>query len=363
MLARAPYSGSDHDSLSRAMTTAEEIVEVRPHHRFDEAALARHLGAVIDGWGEHLVVRQFEGGQSNPTFLLETGDRRWVLRKKPPGKLLPTAHMVEREYRVMKALETTDVPVPRMLHLCEETGVIGTAFFVMEYVPGRMFEDPGFPGVTADARRELMFEMMRVLARLHAVDIDDAGLSSFGKGSGYVERQIRRWTQQYEASKTDALPAMESLIEWLPKNVPEDDTVRIVHGDYRPHNLIFHPTEPRALALLDWELSTLGHPLSDLAYHCIPFHLGSPPLADRSGPETGIPTESDYVAEYCRHAGRAEIPHWSFYLAFSLFRSASILQGVYRRGLDGNASSERALQKKDAVVQSAEAGWRVARES
>lgn len=341
------------------MSSNEELVDVRPQHRFDEAALAAHLGRRLPRtFSGEIVVRQFEGGQSNPTFLLEADGRRYVLRKKPPGKLLPMAHMVEREYRVMKALEGSAVPVPEMILLEEDESVIGTPFFVMEYVRGRVFPDPSFPGVDARERRALFAEMARVMAALHAVDYRARGLEDFGKPGNYFARQIGRWTKQYEASKTEPLAPMDRLIEWLPSHIPDDDTTAIAHGDYRPHNLLFHPTEPRVVAVLDWELSTLGHPMADVAYNCIPYHAG--PLADlASDRQSGVPAEDEYVAEYCRFAGRDRIDGWAFYVAFSLFRLASISQGVYKRGLDGNAASSRALAARDAVVQLAETAERL----
>lgn len=339
------------------MPSSEELVDVRPQHRFDEAALAAHLArALPQVFAGTLTVRQFEGGQSNPTYLLEADGRRYVLRKKPPGKLLPMAHMVEREYRVMKALEGSGVPVPKMLLLEEDESIVGTPFFVMEYVRGRVFPDPSFPDVGRDERRALFSEMARVMAALHAVDYRARGLEDFGKPGNYFTRQIGRWTKQYEASRTEPLAAMEQLIEWLPRHIPDDDTTTIAHGDYRPHNLLFHPTEPKVVAVLDWELATLGHPLADVAYNCIPYHAG--PLSELArDPLSGVPAEEEYVDEYCRYTGRGRIKGWSFYVAFSLFRLASISQGVYKRGLDGNAASSRALTARDAVVQLAATAW------
>ncbi len=342
------------------MASSEELVDVRPQHRFDEATLAAHLQRNLpEAFAGRLTVRQFEGGQSNPTFLLEADESRYVLRKKPPGKLLPMAHMVEREYRVMKALEGSDVPVPRMLLLEEDESIIGTPFFVMEYVGGRVFADPSFPGVSPQERRALFSEMARVMAALHAVNYRLRGLEDFGKPGNYFARQIGRWTKQYDASKTEPVTAMDRLIEWLPSHVPDDDTTAIAHGDYRSHNILFHPTEPRVLAVLDWELATLGHPLADIAYNCIPYHAG-PLTQPARDPQSGVPAEEEYVAEYCRFAGRGRIEDWNFYVAFSLFRLASISQGVYKRGLDGNAASARALTARDAVVQLAETGWALA---
>jgi aminoglycoside phosphotransferase (APT) family kinase protein len=329
------------------MTTGAELVEVRAAHRFDEAVLASYLAGRLDGFAPPLDVRQFEGGQSNPTFLLEAAGRSWVLRKKPPGKLLATAHQVEREYRVLSALEGSRVPVPRPLLICEDAQLIGTPFYVMSHVEGRIFRDPTLPGLSQDERGAIYSEMIRVLSEVHNFDWRRAGLDDFGKPGSYVARQIARWTKQYQSSRVEELPAMDRLIAYLPEHVPADDTTTLVHGDFRLDNMIFHPSEPRALALLDWELATLGHPLSDVAYSCMVYHvelLHRPSLRGVAGGVSGIPSESAYLAAYCHLTGQSGIPHFNFYLAFSLFRSAAILQGVYARGLQGNASSERALE-------------------
>jgi aminoglycoside phosphotransferase (APT) family kinase protein len=342
------------------MSTEAKLTPVREAHRFDEAALAQYLKAELDGFCEPFSILQFEGGQSNPTFLLDCGDHKYVLRKKPPGKLLPSAHQVDREYRVMKALEHTEVPVPGMDLLCEDETVIGTTFFVMEYVEGRLFEDVTLPGLSPEERRAIYFEVNRVLAALHSVDYAALGLSDFGKPGNYFARQIARWSKQYVAARTDDIPSMEKLMEYLPQNVPEDDTTCIAHGDYRMENMLFHPNEPKILALLDWELSTLGHPLGDLAYICGPYHFemaGNRSLVGICGPQTGIPTESEFVAEYCRRTGRAGIPNRSFYMAFAFFRLASILQGVYKRGLMGTASSTHALQRGKLAREISDLAW------
>ena len=326
-------------------TVENETGEVRDAHRFDVGALESYLQRYVAGFRGPLAVRQFKGGQSNPTFLLTAGDRRYVMRKKPPGKLLASAHQVDREYRVIKALAETDVPVAKVYALCEDDGVIGSAFYVMECVDGRIFRDPQLPGLSRDERAAVYDEMNDVLARLHRVDYAAVGLADYGKPGNYFERQIGRWTKQYQAAQTDQVEAMENLIAWLPAHVPPGDETCIVHGDFRLENSIFHPTEPRMLAMLDWELSTLGHPLADLAYNCLLYHMNSPTqgsLVDLDFAALGIPTEQEYVAAYCRRTGRPDVTHWDFYLAFSLFRLASIAQGVYKRGLDGNASSEMA---------------------
>ena len=302
-------------------------------------------------------------GNRTPRIFSQTPRGDYVLRKKPPGQLLPSAHAVDREYRVMKALAATSVPVPPALLMCDDPGVIGTPFFIMGCVEGRVFRQPHLPGVSAADRAAMYADMADVLARLHGVDVAAIGLSDYGKPGNYYARQIGRWGQQYVAAKTDEIASMDRLMEWLPAHIPAGDEIAIVHGDYRVENLIFHPTEPRIVAIVDWELSTLGHPLADLAYNCLTYYL--PPQAlgrveavdeDRSG----LPTEADYVAAYCRRTGRAGIPDWNFYIAFSMFRLASILQGVYARGLQGNAASAYALQRGAAARQIAESAWIIA---
>lgn len=323
----------------------ESTREVRDAHRFDDAALKAWLRAHVSGYGSELVVRQFKGGQSNPTFWISDGTRGYVLRKKPPGKLLPSAHAVEREHRIVAALQDTEVPVPRLHALCEDPSIIGTPFYVMEHVVGRIFWNVQLPELTPEARRGVYDELARVLAALHTVDFEAVGLGDYGKRGGYVARQVARWTQQYEASRTDQVPAMEALIAWLPQHVPSDDATTIAHGDYRLDNLIFHPTEPRALAVIDWELSTLGHPLADLAYTCMLYDIALPNVGGLLGVDfaaTGIPTEEEFVARYCALAGRDTVPDFAYFKAFSLFRLAAIAQGVYKRSLQGNASSENA---------------------
>lgn len=329
----------------------------------DAGRLAEYLRGRLDGCDAPVQVRQFPGGQSNPTYHLTCGDRAWVLRKKPPGALLPTAHAVDREYRVLTALTGTDVPVPRPLLYCDDSAVIGTEFFVMEFLPSRIFWDPTLPELAPSTRATVYAEMGRVLAALHSVDYVARALGGYGKPGNYFARQIGRWTKQYLAVKTDPVPAMDRLIEWLPAHVPDDDTTSLVHGDFRLDNLMFHPSEPRVLGVIDWELSTLGHPLADLAYNCMPYHL--PPregaaLAVVAGGASGIPTEPDYVAAYCSRTGRDAIPAWGFYLAFSIFRYASIVQGVYHRGLQGNASAAgEALGMRERAVVAAETGWAI----
>ncbi len=342
------------------MKTCAKLTPVRDAHRFDENALDEYLKINLEEYTGPPKVQQFEGGQSNPTFLLIAGAKEYVLRKKPPGKLLPSAHQVDREFRVMKALEKSDVPVPKMYLLCEDENIIGTTFFVMEHVQGCVLEDITLPGMTPEERRAIYFDMIRVLAALHAVDYVALGLENYGKPGNYFSRQISRWSKQYVAAKTDEIASMERLMEYLPANVPADDNSCIVHGDYRMGNMLFHPTEPRIAALLDWELSTLGHPLGDLGYCCMFYHsgiVGSASLEGLTGSATGIPTEEEFLAEYCRLTGRDGIPNWNFYLAFSFFRLASILQGVYKRGIMGNASSTEAVERGRMAREIADLAW------
>lgn len=325
---------------------------VRDNHRFDEGALSQWMSKHIEGFEGPLTVRQFKGGQSNPTFWIGTPSRAFVLRKKPPGKLLPSAHAVEREHRIMAALTDRDVPVARVYGLCEDPEIIGTPFFIMDHVEGRIFWNVQLPGLEPAERAAIYDEMLRVLAALHQVDYAAAGLSDYGKAGGYVARQVSRWTRQYEASKTDDIPAMDALIQWLAAHVPAGDETTLTHGDFRLDNLIFHPTEPKVLAVIDWELSTLGHPLSDLAYGAMLYHIVMPGIGGLEGVDyaaTGIPDEASYVAKYCALTGRGDIEDWPYYKAFSLFRLAAILQGVYARSLQGNASSESAQMYGAAV--------------
>jgi aminoglycoside phosphotransferase (APT) family kinase protein len=324
----------------------ESTREVRENHRFDEAKLTAWWRDAI-GPVDSLVVRQFKGGQSNPTFWISDGARGYVLRKKPPGKLLPKAHQVEREHRVMAALAGTDVPVPKVLGLCEDPEVIGTAFFVMEMLEGRIFWNVQLPNVASATERSAIYdELARVLAAIHTVDLGAVGLSDFGPHGGYVTRQVERWSAQYVASKTSEIAPMEKLLAYLPAHVPSDDATTLTHGDFRLDNLVFHPTEPRVLGVLDWELSTLGHPLADLAYTCMLYDVSLPNVGGLLGIDfaaTGLPTEQDFVARYVARGGRpASEDAWAYMKAFGLFRLAAIAQGVYARSLQGNASSANA---------------------
>ncbi len=328
---------------------------------FDTERLARYLEQQIPRFQGPLTATKFSGGQSNPTFLIEAASGKYVLRRKPSGELLKSAHAVDREYRVMAALASTDVPVARAYHLCEDEEVIGSIFYIMEYVEGRVMWDPALPEETPENRQAIYREMNRVLAALHSVDVESVGLSDYGKPGNYFERQTGRWSKQYWATETETIPAMEHLIEWLPAHMPPDDgRVALVHGDFRLDNMMFHPTEPRVLALVDWELSTLGHPFADLAYQCMQLRMDHDGVmmglggVDRRA--LGIPGEQEYVNLYCERMGIDSIPDWDFYLAFSFFRFAAILQGVKKRALDGNASSEKALEMGTLVGPLAEMG-------
>jgi len=338
------------------------LIEVRESHRFDVDRLDAWLADRLDGFGGGLRVRQYEGGQSNPTFLVESPASRVVVRKKPPGVLLPTAHQVEREFRILAALAESGVPVPEVYALCEDESVIGTAFYVMAHVDGRVFTDPRLPGLNPGARRALYTSTAGGLAAIHAVDVDAAGLGGLGPPSGYLERQVRRWTRQYEASRTEDIDAMDALARWLPERLPPSPPTALVHGDYRIGNLVFARDSVQLVGVLDWELATLGDPFADLAYLCMGYHHdepGHPGLVPYPDSAAGVPGESELLDEYCRRADIDAVPHWRFYLAFSFFRLAAILQGVYRRGLEGNASSREALSKRELVRVCAETGWRL----
>lgn len=328
---------------------------------FDTDRLGAYLRANLSDFDGKLGVHEFTGGQSNPTYLLQAGAQRYVLRKKPPGVLLPSAHAIEREHRIMAALAESGVPVPRMHMLCDDVTLIGTPFFVMEFVEGRVFLDPTLPEETPAMRTAMYAELNRVIAALHAVDFAAVGLPDYGKVGNYMKRQIERWTRQYRASETERIDAMERLIEWLPQHVPAADETSIVHGDYRIDNVVFHPTEPRILAVLDWELSTLGHPLADFAYHCMTWRVTPEEFRGLKGYDLaslGIPDEAAYVAAYCARTGRRELPEWDYYMAFNMFRMAAILQGILARARQGNATSPQAEETGRRARPMAEAGWR-----
>jgi aminoglycoside phosphotransferase (APT) family kinase protein len=346
------------------MTTYANTVPVMERHRFDTSSLDRYLGAHLEGYRGGLQVRQFDSGHSNPTFFVSAemaGGRRhdFVLRKKPPGKLVASAHQVDREFRVISALAQTDVPVARARLLCTDEGVIGQMFYVMDAVPGRILIDAAMPDQTPAERAAIFDSMNDVLARLHRVDPGTVGLGDYGRTGQYVARQVARWSRQYAELKTEDIPAMDKLTAWLPQHIPAEDPTTVVHGDYRLGNLIVHPTEPRIVAVLDRELSTLGHPLCDIAYNCLGYHMAEPPhgFAKVDFHRLGLPTEAEYVAAYCRRTGRQTIEHWNYYLAFSLFRLAAIAQGVYRRGLQGNSSNPESVKMSHAARERAELAW------
>ena len=341
---------------------------VAPEQAFDHAALAAFMRQHVDGFSGELGVEQFKGGQSNPTYRLSAGGKRYVLRRKPPGVLLPSAHAVDREFRVISALAKTEVPVARVYALCEDTSVIGTAFYIMDCVDGRILWNPALPDMTHMDRAAHYDEMNRVIAALHRVDPVAIGLADYGKPGNYIERQVGRWTKQYRAAETETIDAANQLIDWLPKHIPAGDETRIVHGDFRIDNVIFHPEEARILAVLDWELSTLGHPLVDFAYHCMVWRManrdGSRGLAGVDVSTLGIPTEATYLQRYLQRTGRDEsrvsAADWNYYLVFNMFRLVGILQGIMARALQGNASSERALEAGRRARPLADQAWALA---
>jgi len=355
------------------MDTFTGTKPVAASHAFDIGALERHLSGRLPGFAGPLTVEQFKGGQSNPTYKLITPGAAYVMRSKPGpvAKLLPSAHAVEREFRVMSALRGTDVPVPAMHLLCEDESVIGRAFYVMECVQGRVLWEQSLPGMTNAQRAAIYDEMNRVIAALHNVDVRAVGLADYGKPGNYFERQVGRWSKQYVASITEPIEAMDRLMQWLPAHIPDsardESQVSVVHGDYRLDNLMFHPTEPRVLAVLDWELSTLGHPLADFSYHCMSWHIPPGMFRGIQGldlPSLGIPSEQDYIARYCERTGFATPAQlqtdWSFYLAYNMFRLAAILQGIAKRVEAGTASSAQAVKSGAGARPLAEMAWRFA---
>jgi len=343
---------------------------------FDVAALQTWLSQNMACFSGPLEIEQFNGGQSNPTYKLITPGRAYVMRSKPGprDKLLPSAHAIEREFKVMDALALSGVPVARMHVLCEDESVIGRAFYVMEFVEGRVLWDQSLPGMTRNERGAVYDEMNRVLATLHGVDVKAVGLGDFGRPGNYFSRQIARWTKQYQASITEPMSEMDQLMAWLPEHLPasalDEDQVTIVHGDYRLDNLIFHPNEPRIIAVLDWELSTIGHPLADFSYHCMSWHITPGVFRGVAGMDLdalGIPAERAYIQRYCERTGRGSadelMADWNFYLAYNLFRLAAITQGIAKRVVDGTAASSQARSTGAASRPLAELGWRFARQA
>ncbi len=337
---------------------------VAERHRVDVASLERWLRLEVAPHTGPISLRQFEGGQSNPTYLVESSSGRYVLRKRPPGTLLPTAHQIDREFRVLAALADSGVPVPRVRGYCADDAVIGTAFYVMDYQPGRIFTDPRLPGLTPAERSAIYDSMNSVLARLHGVDWRARGLADFGRPEGYLARQLALWSRQYDAARIEDTPTLDALRDWLRAQSLPAETTALVHGDFRIGNLIIHEHEPRVVAVLDWELATLGHPLADLAYNCMTYHLpaGDAVAAGFVGADfegLGLPTQQQYVAAYARRAGLETLPDMRFFMAFSLFRVAAIQLGVYARALQGNASSPTARLFGESYRRVAEAGWSV----
>ncbi len=343
---------------------------VSDSHQFDVAALEAWLGVHLPGFKGPLSVELFKGGQSNPTYKLITPSISYVMRAKPGpvAKLLPSAHAIEREFTVMKALQGSGVPVARMHALCEDESVIGRAFYIMEFVSGRVLWEQSLPGLQMSDRRAIYTEMNRVIAALHRTSYRQVGLESYGKPGQYIERQISRWTRQYQASITTPIPEMDQLMAWLPQHIPasakDDSQTSVVHGDYRLDNLIFHPDKPQILAVLDWELSTLGHPLADFSYHCMSWHIVPGTFRGIGGLDLlalGIPTEKEYIRMYCDQTGLAKPQDlevdWNFYLAFNLFRIAAILQGIAKRVETGTASSEQARSSGAGARPMAELAW------
>ena len=340
--------------------------QVEAHLQLDAAPLEAYLRKVIPDYSGPLELHRFKGGQSNPTYQLRTANRNYVLRRKPPGPLLPSAHAVDREYKVIKALSDVGFPVPKPYALCTDDAVIGTMFYVMEMVEGRVFWEMDLPGMTPAERSAVYDAKITTLAKLQALDYQAIGLGDFGKPTDYFPRQITRWSKNYIASETVKIPLMDRLNEWLPKNVPVDDAVSIVHGDYRMDNMIFHPTEPRVIAVLDWELSTIGHPLGDFTYHLLPWLL--PQMGERLSSlggldlkSLGIPTEEEYIARYCELVGRTHIPGIDYYRAYTLWRLAAIYQGIIKRVEEGTAASEHAETSPDLVKKIAAIAWDYAR--
>jgi aminoglycoside phosphotransferase (APT) family kinase protein len=350
------------------MPTYANTVPVMERHRFDVAPLDRYLALHLDDYRGGLEVRQFDSGHSNPTFFVSAemadGKRKdFVLRKKPPGKLVASAHQVDREFRVISALAETDVPVARARLLCTDDSVIGQMFYLMDAVPGRILIDASMPDQTPAERAAIFDSMNDVLARLHKVDPVRVGLGDYGRTGHYIARQLARWTRQYAELKTEEIVAMDRLSAWLPEHIPAEDPTGIVHGDYRLGNLIVHPSEPRIVAVLDWELSTIGHPLADLGYVLMPYF--APPemparLADADLESLGIPTADELVSAYCHHTGRDGVPHLEFYVVFALFRMAAIVQGIAMRARIGTASSENAAQVGRMAGRIADAAWEMA---
>ncbi len=333
---------------------------VRERHRIDAERLEAWLRANVPGFHGTLAVEQFRGGQSNPTYRIEAGGTRYVVRRKPPGQLLPSAHAVDREYRVLAALQDSGVPVPRTYALCTDESVLGTSFYVMECVEGRVLWEPHLPDCTPAERFAIYDSLNETLARLHSVDWRALGLEDFGRPGNYFARQLSRWTKQYQASQTEPVPEMDALMEWLPRTIPASDETRLIHGDFKLDNTILHPTEPRVVAVLDWEISTLGHPLGDFTYLCMPWLAGGQFEAiDLRA--SGLPSLDEYAAAYCRRTGRASIESFDWYAAYQMYRAACIYQGIVGRVRDGTAASDNASTLAEIVPRMSRTAWTIAR--
>ncbi len=353
----------EQESRQSTFSGTKEVAET---HRFDENRLREYMEDHVEGFHGSFELRQFKGGQSNPTYQLITPDHRYVLRRKPPGKLLKSAHAVDREYRAITALGTTGFPVPKTYCLCEDDDVIGTMFYIMDCVEGRILWEPTLPACDPEERAAIYDAMNETLARLHGVDYEAIGLADFGKPGNYFARQIGRWSKQYTLSESEKIEEMNRLMAWLPDNIPGGDETSIVHGDYRLDNMVLHPTEPRVIAVLDWELCTIGHPLADFSYHLTPWRLPQAAFngfADGDLTGTGIPSRAEYVAAYCRRTGRDGIENIDYYFAYNIFRLAAILQGIAGRVRDGTATSEHAIATAAAVRPLAELAWESAQEA
>ena len=323
--------------------------------KIDSANLQPWIDEYVPNAGEIKAIEQFKGGQSNPTYKIITESKNLVLRRKPPGKLLPSAHAVDREYKVITALYETDVPVPKTYGLCEDDDVAGTAFFVMDFLDGDLFWDPMIPTMTNRDRAQIYKNKNKTLAKLHSVDYKKIGLEDYGKPGNYVARQVSRWSKQYRASETDNIEAMNNLIDWLPKNIPDDDETTIVHGDYRLDNMILKNNE--VIGILDWELSTLGHPIADFSYHCLSWRTQEAFWDQAKLKELGIPSEREYMEMYCENSGKDLSNNWEFYMAFNMFKIAGILQGILGRVRDGTAASKHAEERGNMVFPLSEAAW------
>ncbi|MEO0878316.1 MAG: phosphotransferase family protein [Pseudomonadota bacterium] len=357
---------SDENAPAGPASDFTGVGDAPEHLKVDDAALDAYMRAHVEDYAGPLTIQKFKGGQSNPTYLVTTPDKKYVLRRKPPGKLLPSAHAVEREYKVMTALHAVGFPAPKTYALCEDPDVVGTAFFIMDFVEGRIFWDSALPDAAPSERRPLYQALTDTLADLHLIDFEKAGLGDYGKTGNYFERQIGRWSKQYKAAESEEIPSMDRLIDWLPGAIPADDAVSIVHGDLRFDNAIMHPSEAKTLAVLDWELSTLGHPLADFTYFLMVWHF---PPAVRGGlagldlDALQIPSLEETIERYCARTGRAEIDDIDFCLSYNMFRLASIAQGVYARALQGNASSEKAIQMGGQIKPLADLAWSYAQKA